>query len=73
MFDLGADLPDDTVLENVPLPTRMRNAAKFAGLKTLGELRETTDETFVSLPNLGTGSVKWLRTRLANDNLKGCP
>jgi len=67
MFDLGANLPDDTVLEKVRLPTRIRNAAKFAGLKTLGELRETTDETFISLPNLGTGSVKWLRTQLAND------
>ena len=29
MFDLGPDLPDDTLVEMVRLPTRIRNAAKF--------------------------------------------
>jgi len=60
--DLGPDLPDDTLVEMVRLPVRIRNAAKFAGLKTIGNLRETTDEAFASIPNLGPGSVKWLRT-----------
>ena len=65
MFDLGPDLPDETLVEMVRLPTRIRNAAKFAGLKTIGDLRETTDETFASIPNLGPGSVKWLRAQLS--------
>jgi hypothetical protein len=33
--------------------------------KTIGDLRETTDETFASIPNLGPGSVKWLRAQLS--------
>ena len=65
MFDLGPDLPNDTLVEMVRLPTRIRNEVKFAGLKTIGDLRETTDEEFVSIPNLGPGSVKWLRARLS--------
>jgi|KBSMisStandDraft_5_1062788.scaffolds.fasta_scaffold627182_2 DNA-directed RNA polymerase alpha subunit len=65
MFDLGPDLPGDTLVEMVRLPSRIRNAAKFAGLKTIGDLRETTDETFASIPNLGPGSVKWLRAKLS--------
>ena len=64
MFDLGPDLPDDTLIEMVRLPTRIRNAAKYAGLKTIGDLPETTEETLASIPNLGPGSVKWLRARL---------
>ena len=65
MFDLGPDLPNETLVEMVRLPTRIRNAVKFAGLKTIGDLRETTDETFASIPNLGAGSVKWLRAQLS--------
>ena len=65
MFDLESDPPDDTLVEMVRLPTRIRNAVKFAGLKTIGDLQETTDATFASIPNLGPGSVKWLRAKLS--------
>src|SRR5436190_2254564 len=65
LFDLGPDLSDDTLVEMVRLPTRIRNAAIFAGLKTIGDLRETSDETFASIPDLGPGSVKWLRAQLS--------
>jgi DNA-directed RNA polymerase alpha subunit len=64
MFDLRPDLPDDTALEVVLVPTRIRNALRYAGLKTVGEIRETTDATFASIPNLGPGSVRWLRERV---------
>jgi DNA-directed RNA polymerase alpha subunit len=64
MFDLGPDLSDDILIEMVRIPTRIRNAVKYAGLKTIGDLRETTDETFASIPHLGLGSVKWLRARI---------
>ena len=73
MFDLGPDLPDDTLIEMVRLPTRIRNAAKYAGLKTIGDLREITEETLASIPNLGPGSVKWLRARLRNGGNKRTP
>jgi len=64
MFDLNPNVPDDTLLETVRLPTRIRNAVNYAGIKTVGELRETTDESLVSIPNLGNGSIKWLRKRV---------
>ena len=70
MFDLGPDLPDDTLVEMVRIPTRIRKAIKYAGLKTIGELRETTDKTFASIPNLGQGSVKWLRERIGERRLE---
>jgi hypothetical protein len=41
MFDLGSDLPDDTLVEMVRLP-ESEMQLKFAGLKTIGDLRETT-------------------------------
>jgi hypothetical protein len=43
MFDLGPDLPDNTLVEMVRIPTRIRNAIQYAGLKTIGDLRDTTD------------------------------
>ena len=65
MFDLGPELPDDTLVEMVRLPVRIRKAIQCAGLKTIGELRDTTDETFARIPKLGPGSIKWLRERLS--------
>jgi DNA-directed RNA polymerase alpha subunit len=73
MFDLGPALPADTLIEMVRLPTRIRNATNYAGLKTIGDLRDTTDETFASIPNLGPGSVKWLRARLGERRLQTEP
>ena len=64
MFDLDPNLPDDTLPEMVRISTGIRNAVRLAGLKTIGELRETTDETLASLPDLGRGSINWLRVRL---------
>jgi DNA-directed RNA polymerase alpha subunit len=71
MFDLRPDLPDDTLMEMVRIPTRIRNALNYAGLKTVGEVRETPDATFASIPDLGPGSIKWLRERVgrAGDRL----
>jgi DNA-directed RNA polymerase alpha subunit len=73
MFDLGPDLPDNTLVEVVRLPTRIRNAIQYAGLKTIGDLRDTTDKTFASIPNLGPGSVKWLRAQLGDRRLETEP
>jgi DNA-directed RNA polymerase alpha subunit len=73
MFDLGPDLPDNTLIEMVRVPTRIRNAIQYAGLKTIGDLRDTTDKTFASIPNLGAGSVNWLRVRLGDRRLETEP
>jgi len=58
------ELPDDMPLDDVELPTRIRNVLADAGLKTIGEVREASDEMLVSLPNLGARSVAHLRETL---------
>jgi DNA-directed RNA polymerase alpha subunit len=39
------ELPDDTLIENVRSSTRVRNALSAAGMKTISEVRETSDDT----------------------------
>src|ERR1700736_4416508 len=58
------ELPDDTPLDKVRFSTRIRNAISVAGWKTVGEIRETSDGTLLSLPDLGKGSVSHLRDTL---------
>jgi hypothetical protein len=38
------ELPDDTFIENVRFSTRIRNALNAAGMKTIGAVRETSDD-----------------------------
>ena len=64
LFDPAPDLPDETPLETVRFPTRILNAFTYAGVRTLGEIREASDVTLASLPDLGAGSVRWLRDKL---------
>ena len=63
-MDPTPELPDDTLIANVRFPTRIRNVLAAAGLKTVGDVRETTDETLLSLQDLGSVSVKHLRETL---------
>jgi hypothetical protein len=42
LIDPTPDLPDDTEIKGVRLPTRIRNALTEAGVKTIGELRHPT-------------------------------
>jgi hypothetical protein len=65
------ELPDDTPIENVQLPARIRNAMAAAGLKTVGEIREASDEMLLSLPVLGRGSVGHLRQTLGLPSCDG--
>jgi hypothetical protein len=64
--DLGPELPDDTLVEMVRLPTRIRNAVKFAGRKTIGDLRETTDATFAASQIWDPGRSNGCARNLAN-------
>ena len=41
-------LPDETVLDAIALPTRIRNPLKFYGLKTVGDVREASDASLFS-------------------------
>ena len=71
LIDPTPELPDDTPIENVQLPTRIRNALAAAGLKTVCEIREASDEMLLSLPDLAGGSVGYLRQTLGLPSCDG--
>ena len=66
LVDPTPELPDDTPIEDVRFATRIRNVLSAAGLKTVGEVRETADETLLSFQDLGPGSIASLRETLGN-------
>jgi DNA-directed RNA polymerase alpha subunit len=63
MLDPTPELPDDTPISDVEFPARIRNVLAAAGLKTVGEARETSDEILLSFQDLGKASVAHLRLR----------
>jgi len=71
MLNPTPELPDDTPIENVRLSTRIRNALTGAGLKTVGEIREASDATLLSLQDLGKASVTHLRETLGLPSADG--
>ena len=58
------ELPDDTRIEDVLFPTRIKNALNAAGINTVGEAREASDAMLLSLQDLGQRSVDHLRGSL---------
>jgi DNA-directed RNA polymerase alpha subunit len=58
------DLPDETPIDNVRFSTRIANALKVAGVKTVGEIRQASDATLLSFQDVGQGSVARLRETL---------
>jgi DNA-directed RNA polymerase alpha subunit len=71
ILDPTPELPDDTPIENVQLPTRIRNVMAAAGLNTVGEVRETTDKTFLSFQGVGPDSISYLRKTLGLPSTDG--
>jgi DNA-directed RNA polymerase alpha subunit len=65
------ELPDDTLIEQVRFSTRIRNALNAAGMKTIGEVRETSDENLLSLQDLGPNSLSHLRETLGLPSAEG--
>jgi DNA-directed RNA polymerase alpha subunit len=65
------ELRDDTRIEDVRFSTRIRNALNAAGIKTVGEVREASDATLLSLPDVGPGSVAHLRETLGLRSIDG--
>jgi DNA-directed RNA polymerase alpha subunit len=65
------ELPDDTFIENVRFSTRIRNALNAAGMKTIGAVRETSDDNLLSLQDLGPGSIAYLRETLGLPSTDG--
>jgi DNA-directed RNA polymerase alpha subunit len=69
-FHPTPELPDDTPIDHVRFASRIRNVLNAAGIKTVGEVRETSDKTLLSLQNLGQGSVTNLREMLGHHSDK---
>jgi DNA-directed RNA polymerase alpha subunit len=65
------ELPDDTPIERVIFPARIQNALRAVNLKTVGEARETSDETLIGLPDFGRGSLAELREKLGLPSTAG--
>jgi DNA-directed RNA polymerase alpha subunit len=57
-------LPDDTPIDKLRLATRMREALRAEGLKTVGEIREKSDRELLTIRDLGSGSIAHLRASL---------
>ena len=71
ILDPTPELPDDTPLDNVELPTRIRNVLAAAGLRTVGEAREISDEMLLSFNDFGKVSVAYLRGTLGLPSTDG--
>jgi DNA-directed RNA polymerase alpha subunit len=71
LVDPTPELPNDTSIEDVRFSTRIRNVLAAAGLKTVGEVRETTDKTFLSFQGFGPDSVAHLRKTLGLPSCDG--
>jgi DNA-directed RNA polymerase alpha subunit len=65
------ELPDDTPIERVRFPTRIRNVLDIAGLRTVGDVREISDDTLLSFQDVGKGSVAYLRETLGLPSCDG--
>ena len=66
-----SELPDDTPIADVRLSTRIRNALNAAGIRTVGDVRQASDATLLSLPDLGPISVAHLRETLGLPSTEG--
>jgi DNA-directed RNA polymerase alpha subunit len=71
MLNPTPELPDDTPIGEVELSTRIRNVLEAAGLKTVGEVREISDEILLSFNDCGKNSVAYLRETLALPSTDG--
>ena len=71
LLDPTPELPDDTSIENIQLPTRIRNVLADAGLNTVGEVRGTTDKTLLSFQRVGPELITYLRKTLGLPSTDG--
>jgi hypothetical protein len=65
------ELPDNTPVRDVRFPTQIKDALFAAGLKTVGEVREISDQALLSLPDFGEASVAKLREMLGLSSSEG--
>jgi DNA-directed RNA polymerase alpha subunit len=71
MLEPTPELPDDTLISGVEFPARIRTVLAIAGLETVGEVRETSDEILLSFQDFGKASVTHLRETLGLPSTDG--
>jgi DNA-directed RNA polymerase alpha subunit len=71
LLDPTPELPDETPISGVEFPARIRNVLAAAGLETVGEVREISDETLLSFQDVGKGSLVHLRETLGLPSTDG--
>jgi DNA-directed RNA polymerase alpha subunit len=64
LLDPTPELPDDTPIERVRFASRIQNVLRAADLKTVGEVREVSEETLLSFQDFGPKSLADLREGL---------
>jgi DNA-directed RNA polymerase alpha subunit len=62
--DPDRKLPDDASILQIKLQPAIKRALIAAGLKTVGDVRRTSDQMLLSIQNLGRRSVTRLRNEL---------
>jgi DNA-directed RNA polymerase alpha subunit len=63
-YDPDPNLPDYVSIDRVRFPPRVKRALVAAGLKTVGDVRKTSDTMLSSSQKLGNASLKRLRNEL---------
>ena len=66
------ELPGNMPIREVRFPTQIKDALFAASLKTVGEVREISDEALLALPDFGTASVAHLRETLGPGKKASC-
>jgi DNA-directed RNA polymerase alpha subunit len=64
LLDPAPDLPDDTEINQIQLPTRIRTVLNKAGFKTIGEIRQSSDANLLRLRHSGPALIAFLRKAL---------
>jgi hypothetical protein len=64
MIDPSPELSDDMSIANVELPPKVHQALIAAGLRTVGDVRETPDTKILRIPDLGESALGLLRKTL---------
>jgi DNA-directed RNA polymerase alpha subunit len=70
-LDPTPELPDNMAIREVRFPTRIKDALFAAGLKTVAEVREISDEALLRLPDFAKASVAYLRETLGMPSTDG--
>jgi DNA-directed RNA polymerase alpha subunit len=65
------ELPDDTPIIDLEFPPRIRSGLEAAGLKTVGQVREISDDMLLGFQDFGKVSVAQLRETLGLPSCDG--